>query len=99
MTTNRAITVYNPLWGVIANLLGAAIVAATQYLCLAGPAVPAVYAVIMFIRGDAEAGVLSLVLTVLAVICHGKSIRGMFNGTTSRTDVLGALKKKLSKNK
>ena len=99
VTTNLAITVYNPLWGVIANLLGAAIVAATQYLCLAGPAVPAVYAVIMFIRGDAEAGVLSLVLTVLAVICHGKSIRGMFNGTTSRTDVLGALKKKLSKNK
>ena len=99
VTTNLAITVYNPLWGVIANLLGAAIVAATQYLCLAGPAVPAVYAVIMFIRGNAEAGVLSLVLTVLAVICHGKSIRGMFNGTTSRTDVLGALKKKLSKNK
>ena len=99
MTTNLAITVYSPLWGVIANLLGAAIVAATQYLCLAGPAVPAVYAIIMFIRGDAEAGVLSLVLTALALICHGKSIRGMFNGTTSRTDVLGALKKKLSKKK
>ena len=97
VTTNLAITVYNPLWGVIANLLGAAIVAATQYLCLAGPAVPAVYAVIMFIRGDAEAGVLSLVLTALAVYCHSKSIFGMFNGTTSRTDVIGALKKKLSR--
>lgn len=97
VTTNLAITVYNPLWGVIANLLGAAVVAATQYLCLAGPAVPAVYAVIMFIRGDAEAGVLSLVLTALAVYCHGKSIFGMFNGTTSRTDVIGALKKKLSR--
>ena len=99
VTTNLAITVYNPLWGVVANLLGAGIVAATQYLCLAGPACPAVYAVIMFIKGDIEAGVLSLVLTVLALICHGSSIRGMFNGTTSRTDVLGALKKKLFKKK
>ena len=97
VTTNLAITVYSPLWGVVANLLGAAIVAATQYLCLAGPAVPAVYAVIMFIRGDAEAGILSLVLTVLALICHGSSIRGMFSGTTSRTDVIGALKKKLGR--
>ena len=97
VTTNLAITVYSPLWGVIANLLGAAIVAATQYLCLAGPACPAVFAVIMFLRGEGEAGVLSLVLTALALYCHGKSIRGMFDGTTSRTDVLGALKKKLFK--
>ena len=95
--TNLAITVYNPLWGVVANLLGAGIVAATQYLCLAGPACPAVFAVIMFLRGDVEAGVLSLVLTGLAFYCHGSSIRGMFDGTTSRTDVIGALKKKLSK--
>jgi glycerol-3-phosphate acyltransferase PlsY len=97
VTTNLAITVYAPLWGVAANLLGAAIVAATQYLCLAGPACPAVFAVIMFLRGEWEAGVLSLVLTALALYCHGKSIRGMFDGTTSRTDVLGALKKKLFK--
>ena len=99
VTTNLSITVFSPLWGVVANLLGAAIVAATQYLCLAGPACPAVFAVIMFIKGDVEAGLISVVLTVLALICHGKSIRGMFNGTTSRTDVLGALKKKLSKKK
>ena len=99
VTTNLSITVFSPLWGVVANLLGAAIVAVTQYLCLAGPACPAVFAVIMFIKGDVEAGLISVVLTVLALICHGKSIRGMFNGTTSRTDVLGALKKKLSKKK
>ena len=99
VTTNLSITVYSVLWGVVANLLGAAIVAATQYLCLAGPACPAVFAVIMFIRGDVEAGVISVALTVLALFCHGKSIRGMFNGTTSRTDVLGALKKKLFKKK
>lgn len=97
VTTNLAITVYSPLWGVVANLLGACIVAATQYLCLVGPACPAVFAVIMFIKGDWEAGVLSVVLTLLALYCHGKSIRGMRDGTTSRTDVLGALKKKLSK--
>ena len=97
VTTNLAITVYSPLWGVVANLLGACIVAATQYLCLAGPACPAVFAVIMFLKGDVEAGVVSLVLTALALYCHGSSIRGMFNGTTSRTDVIGALKKKLSK--
>ena len=99
VTTNLSITVYSVLWGVVANLLGAAIVAATQYLCLAGPACPAVFAVIMFIRGDVEAGVISVALTALALFCHGKSIRGMFNGTTSRTDVLGALKKKLFKKK
>jgi hypothetical protein len=51
----------------------------------------------MFLRGEWEAGVVSLVLTALALYCHGSSIRGMFNGTTSRTDVLGALKKKLFK--
>ena len=70
---------------------------ATQYLCVAGPVIPLFFTVFMMIEGDWEAAGLSLVLSGLALWCHSKSFLGIRRGTTSKTDVLGALKKKFRK--
>ena len=78
-----------PVWkNAILNIAGSLTYAVCQWLMTI---------LVVSLGSVEEAGVLSLVLTALALYCHGKSIRGMFDGTTSRTDVLGALKKKLFK--
>ena len=96
-TSSVVIVVYSVLWGLLANIAGMLVTFGTQYLCIAGPVIPLFFTVFMAILGDWEAAVLSLVLSVLAVWCHSKSIRGIKNGTTSKTDVLGAIARKLGK--
>lgn len=90
-----AIVVYCPLWGLIANLAGMVVTFATKYLCIAGPVIPLFFTLFMLIRKDWEAAALSAVLSGLALFCHSKSLLGIRKGTTSKTDVLGAIAKKL----
>ena len=66
---------------------------------IAGPVIPLFFMVFMFLRGDTEAGLISVVLSALALLCHLPSVFGIFKGTTSQTDVLGALAKKFKKKK
>ena len=96
-TTSMVIVVYSFLWGLLANIAGMIVTFATQYLCVAGPVIPLFFTVFMMIEGDWEAAGLSLVLSGLALWCHSKSFLGIRRGTTSKTDVLGALKKKFGK--
>ena len=96
-TTSMVIVVYSFLWGLLANIAGMIVTFATQYLCVAGPVIPLFFTVFMMIEGDWEAAGLSLVLSGLALWCHSKSFLGIRRGTTSKTDVLGALKKKFRK--
>ena len=96
-TTSMVIVVYSFLWGLLANIAGMIVTFATQYLCVAGPVIPLFFTVFMMIEGDWEAAGLSLVLSGLAFWCHSKSFLGIRRSTTSKTDVLGALKKKFGK--
>ena len=98
-TSSIAIFVYSWFWGLLANLAGMVVTFATQYLCVAGPVIPLFFTVFMAILGDWEAAALSLVLSGLALYCHSKSFLGIKTGTTSKTDVLGALRRKLGKGK
>ena len=98
-TSSAVIVVYWFLWGLLANIAGMLVTFATKYLCIAGPVIPLFYMVFMFLKGDLEAGILSAVLSALALLCHLPSVFGIFKGTTSQTDVLGAIAKKLKKNK
>ena len=98
-TSSAVIVVYCFLWGLLANIAGMLVTFATKYLCIAGPVIPLFYMVFMFLKGDLEAGILSAVLSALALLCHLPSVFGIFKGTTSQTDVLGAIAKKLKKNK
>lgn len=96
-TSGLAIVFYAPLWGLLANLIGAIVAVATKYLCIAGPVVPLVFSVCMLILQDWEAAILGGVMTVLALLCHGGSLRGIRSRTTKQTDILGALRKKKKK--
>ena len=96
-TSSAAITLYTPLWSLIAHLFGILLTFTTKYLCLAGVIIPIVYGICMLFLRNWEAAILAGVFTLLAVFCHGSSILGIRKGTTSKTDVWAALKKKLGK--
>lgn len=96
-TTSMVIVVYSFLWGLLANIAGMLVTFATQYLCVAGPVIPLFFTIFMIIAGDAEAAILSCVLSGLALYCHSGSFLGIRKGTTSKTDVLGAIVRSLKK--
>ena len=96
-TSSAVIVVYSFLWGLLANIAGMLVTFATKYLCIAGPVIPLFFTLFMFLQGDTEAGLISVVLSALALLCHLPSVFGIFKGTTSQTDVLGAIAKKFRK--
>ena len=98
-TGSMVIVVYAWFWGLLANIAGMIVTFATQYLCVAGPVIPLFFTVFMLFQKDWEAAILSGVLSLLALFCHSKSFLGIRKGTTSKTDVLGAIKKKFGKKK
>ena len=96
-TTSMAIVLYHFPLGLLSNILGMLVVFGTKYLCIGGPVIPLSFAGMMFARGDREAGVLGLVLSALSVYSHGSKLLGIRKGRTERTDVLGAIRRKLRK--
>lgn len=98
-TTCIMIVIYSFLWGAVADIAGAIVVLITQYLNLAGPVPPLVYAIAMFAVKDYEVAAMSAILFVIALVKHWPAIMGIFDHTTEKTDVIGAIKKKLNKNK
>ena len=98
-TSSAAITLYSPLWSLVAHLFGILVTLTTKYLCLAGPVVPLVFGICMLLRKDWEAAILSGIFVLLAFWCHGSSILGMRSGKTKKTDVIGAIRKKRASSK
>ena len=95
-TTSMAIAVYCVWPGLAANIIGMLVVFATKYLCIGGPCIPLTFALWMLALGRSEAAVIAGVLTLLSLYSHGRSIWGIPGGTTGRTDVIGAIRKKLA---
>lgn len=96
-TSSAAITLFHPLWSLVAHIFGIIVTLSTKYLCLAGPIVPLAFGVCMVLTKQWEAAILSGVFLVLALLCHGSSILGIRDKSTKQTDVLGALLKKKKK--
>ncbi len=96
-TTSMAIVLYAFLPGLLSNLAGMGVVFATQYLCIGGPVIPGVFMILMLIRSDVEAAVLAAFLTLLSLWKHGPAILRIREGKTKKTDVIGAVTKKLKK--
>ena len=94
-TTSMTIVLYAFLPGLAANIAGMIIVFMTKYLCIGGPVIPAVFIVLMAIEGDREAVALGAVLTILSVYSHSRAIMGIRSGMTKKTDVLGAIRRKI----
>ena len=97
--TSMAIAFYHFPFGLLANLIGMLVVFFTKYLCLGGSAIPLAFTVFMLASGRKEAGILSALLAVLSVISHGPAILKIKDGKTSKTDVPGAIRRRIGKNK
>ena len=97
-TTSMAIVLYSFWMGLLANIVGMLLVFTTQYLCIAGPAIPIAFTLLMLLKGDPEAAALGAVLSALALRAHSKEFLAIRSGGTDKTDVLGAIRKKLQKN-
>lgn len=89
--------IFSPLWGLLANIAGMLVAFLTQHLNIAGPVIPLFFTLFMFLKGETEAGILGVVFSLLSIFCNLPTILGIFNGTTSKTDVLGAIRKKFKK--
>ena len=96
-TTSMAVVLFSFVWGLTANIAGMLVVFLTRYLCIGGPVIPFAIVVIMTVLGEHEAALLGLALTVLSLQSHGKAILKIRSGETKQTDVLGAIRRKLSK--
>ena len=90
-----AIALYHFPAGLAANIAGLLVVFASQYLCLGGVVIPAVYAVIMAALRDGKGFAAGSAYTVLALYCHRKTLAGIRDGSTGKDNVAGGLKKRL----
>ena len=98
-TTCSAIIRYGWGWGILACLGALVVVIFSHYLCLGGPVSPLLFALIMALRKDYEAAVLSLLLSMLSAFRHRETIAGVFTGETYRVDLIGSIRRKFSKSK
>ena len=94
-TTSIAVFLYSMPFGLLANIAGMLVVFASRYLCIGGPVIPLSFSVFMLIRGDREAALIGLALTVLSVRAHYSSMRGIRTGRTKKTDVIAAIRRKI----
>ena len=94
-TTCIGLGIYHFFPALAAVLSDLAVTILTKYLCISGPVIPAVFAVIELCLGNHEAAAVGAVLAVLSLLRNRVSIAGIKSGKTSPTDVIGAIRKKL----
>lgn len=92
--TCAALILYMPFFGILSCLSGALAVILTRYLCVGAAVIPAVFTCFMFFRGQAEAGWISLFLTLLMLNRHAPALLSIPGGHCPKTDVIGAIRKK-----
>lgn len=95
--TNSSMILIQPLWGLLSNIIGMLIVFASQYLGLGAVVIPAIFIVPAFVFDGLEAGIVAVILEVLMIIRNVAFLKQIPSKEAERVDVLGAIRKKLSK--
>lgn len=99
-SSSVAFVIFDPFWGLIANIAGMFIVFATKYLCIGGVVIPVFLGIIYALFfNNIEALIILIIFAVLAFTCHFTKIAGIPSGKTEKTDVIGALRRRLSPGK
>lgn len=93
--TCLSVFLINPLWGLIADVAGMLVVFATKYLCIGAVVIPAVFIIPSVILYGREAGLIAIISTLIMYSRHYPALRDILYGKCEKTDVLGAIKKKL----
>ena len=83
-TIASTIILMNPLWGILAGVVGVVSIVLTGYLSVAALIAMAFYVVCMFVMGPLEVALISVVFMVLQVYGHWGKLRGIKDGTTHR---------------
>lgn len=95
--TCTALPLYMLFPGFAADLVGAALVFLTGYLCIGAVVIPLSFIIPAFLLGGTEAGWLTIFLTVLMFCRHFPSIRGISQGKTKKIRLAALIREKLGK--
>ena len=99
-SSSIAFVIFDPFWGLLANIAGMLVVFATKYLCIGGVVIPVFLGIIYAVFfNNIEALIILIVFAALAFYCHFSKIAGIPSGKTERTDVIGALRRRLNPGK
>lgn len=96
-TIGSTIILMNPLWGIIAGVVGGLSIVLTGYLSVAALIGMAFYLVVMFVIGGAEPAVLCLVFMALQVYGHWSKLKGIADGTTKRAGLADKVRARFRK--
>lgn len=86
-TTGATIVLVSPVWGLLAAILGFAVVVLSGYLCVGAITIPAFFLVFTLFMGSPELSGIALVLLVLMVLKHGGPVLGIQTGETPRAAI------------
>ena len=99
-SSSIAFVIFDPFWGLLANIAGMLVVFATKYLCIGGVVIPVFLGIIYAVFfNNIEALIILIVFAALAFYCHFSKIAGIPSGKTERTDVIEALRRRLNPGK
>ena len=87
----------SPVWGLLSCIAGMLVVFATRYLCIGGVVIPAFFCIPALYFWGLEYGIIAVFLTIMMFCRHFSVIRQIPSGKAEKTDVLGAIRKKLGK--
>ena len=84
---------FSPVWGIIAELMGLAVVILTGYLAVGALVIPILYLIPIFWIFGAEAGCVALAGTALLFFLHRDSIRRLVQKSEQKIDRLSRIRK------
>lgn len=93
-TIASTIILMNPLWGILAGIVGFLSIVITGYLSAAAVIAMAFYTVVMLVQGAFDPIVVSLAFLALTVFAHGSKLVGIANGTTRRAGLANKFRRK-----
>jgi glycerol-3-phosphate acyltransferase PlsY len=88
----------SPAAGLLSMIAGMLVVFATGYLGLGAIIIAAVFVPFSFGLYGEEAGIIAVIFAVLMLLKHLPSVLGISKRTTEKVDVLGAIRRKMSRN-
>ena len=91
-TTCNALFLYSVPFGLISSIAGLITVLLTKYLCIGAVAIPLFFCIPAFLIYGTEAGILSVIFTVLMFTAHSPAIFDIRSGRTPKTDLFAKLK-------
>lgn len=92
-TTCSAIVLMSPAWGLLADVLGLAVVVLSGYLCVGAISIPAIFLLFTLGMDSPELTGVTAVLLGLMVLKHGGPVLGIRTGETPRASLADKVRK------